>query len=124
MCYWKRTQVFLKSYQFKQIVCTYRNTCFETQKCFYNVPGRPVNSICSTSTEKTSEFPDFHLKPLIQSSWSYILDSSDFIVKMKRIGEIPEDAILVTVEVIGLYPSIQHKEGFDALKEKLEEKSS
>ena len=43
---------------------------------------------------------------------------------MKKIDKIPEDAILVTGDVIVLYPSIPHKEGLDALKEKLKEKPS
>ena len=38
------------------------------------VPGRPVISNCGTPTEKTSEFLDFYLKPLMQNGWSYIRD--------------------------------------------------
>ena len=93
-------------------------------KRLYNVPGRPVISNCGVPTEKASEFLDFHLKPLMQSSWSYIRDSSDFIEKMKRVGKIPEGSFLVTADVAGLYPSIPHKEGLEALKEKLEEHPS
>ena len=43
-----------------------------------SVPGRPVISNCGTSTEKVSEFLDSQLKPVMQSSWSYIKDSGDF----------------------------------------------
>ena len=92
-------------------------------KRLQNVPGRPVISNCGTPTEKASEFLNFHLKPLMQNSWSYIRDSSDFIEKMKRIGEIPKDAILVTADVVGLYPSIPHKEGLEALREKLDQEN-
>ena len=74
--------------------------------------------------KKCREFLDFHLKPVMQSGWSYIRDSGDFIEKMKRLGKIPEGAFLVTADVVGLYPSIPHKEGLEALKEKLEEQSS
>ena len=38
----------------------------------HNVPGRPIISNCGTSTEKASEFPDLHLKPVMQSGWSDI----------------------------------------------------
>ena len=55
---------------------------------------------------KASEFLDFHLKPLMQSGWSYIRDSGNFIDKMKRIGKVPEGSFLVTADVVGLYPSI------------------
>ena len=33
-----------------------------------NVPGRPGTSNCGTPKKKASEFLDFHLKPLMQSS--------------------------------------------------------
>ena len=50
-----------------------------------NVSGRPVISNCGTPTQKASEFLDYHLKPVMQRSWSYIKDSGDFIDKIKRI---------------------------------------
>ena len=43
---------------------------------------------------------------------------------MKRIGKVPEGSFLVTADVVGLYPSIPHKEGILALKSKLEEQTS
>ena len=72
----------------------------------YSAPGRPVISNCRVPTEKASEFLDYHLKPVMQRSWSYIKDSGDFIEKIKRISNIPDDAILVTADVVGLHPSI------------------
>ena len=47
-------------------------------KKLFNVPGRPIISNCGTPTEKASKFLDHHLRPVIQSSWSYIKDSGDF----------------------------------------------
>ena len=66
------------------------------------------------------EFFDFHLKLLMQSSWSYIQNSSDFMEKMKRIGKILEDAILVSDDVVGLYPLLL----LNAFTETLVEESS
>ena len=43
---------------------------------------------------------------------------------MKRMRKVPEGSFLVTADVIGLYPSIPHKEGILALKSKLEEQTS
>ena len=37
-----------------------------------NIPGRPVISTCGTPTGKVPEFLGFHLKPVMQSSKSYI----------------------------------------------------
>ena len=64
---------------------------------------RPVISNCGTSTKKASEFLDNHLKPIMQSSWSYIRDSGDFIDEINRIENISKDVILVMADVIGLY---------------------
>ena len=54
-------------------------------------------------------FPDFHLKPLMQSCWSHIRDSGDLVDKTKRIGKVFEGSFLVTADVVGLYPSIPHR---------------
>ena len=41
---------------------------------------------------------------------------------MEGVGEIPENALLVKADVVGLYPSISHKAGLSALKEALSRK--
>ena len=56
----------------------------------------------------------------MQNGWSYIKDSNDFIKKIKHLKKIPDNAILVTADVVGLYPSIPHKAGLRALKEVLD----
>ena len=71
-------------------------------KILFNVPGRPAISNCGTPTEKASEFLDSHLKTIMQESWSYIKDSADFINKISQIGDIPENVILVTADVVSL----------------------
>ena len=69
-------------------------------KRLHNVPGRPVISNCGSPTEKCSEFLDHHLKPIMQKGWSYIKDSGDFINKTKNLSTIPDNAILVTADVV------------------------
>ena len=88
-------------------------------KKLHNIPGRPVISNCGTPTEKCSKFLDYHLKPLMQMGWSYIKDSGDFIKKTRNPGSIPENAILVTADVVDLYPSIPHEAGLKALRKYL-----
>ena len=91
-------------------------------KILFNVPGRPVILNCSLPTENLSEFLDSHLKGIIQESWSYIKDSNsnDFINKTKNLKDISQEALLVTADVVGLYPSIPHEDGLKALKEALD----
>ena len=89
-----------------------------------DVLGRPVISNCGTPTEKVSEFLDYQLKPIMQKGKSYIKDSGDFINKIRTIENIPEGAILVTADVVGLYPSIPHEAGLNALKEALDNREN
>lgn len=91
-------------------------------KRLYDVPGRPVISNCGTPTERVSEFLDHHLKPVMRAGKSYIRDTGHFIEKIRELGKIPENAILVTADVVGLYPSIPHEAGLEALSIKLEER--
>ena len=37
--------------------------------------------------------------------------------KIKTLGCIPDNAILVTADVVGLYPSIPYRDGLNSLKE-------
>ena len=51
---------------------------------------------------------------------SYVKDTQDFLEKIKHLGNVPSNAILVTADVVGLYRSISHDAGLKALNEKLE----
>ena len=85
-----------------------------------HVPGRPVVSHVGFHTERISSFIDHHLQPLAQSVKSYVKDTNDFLKKLSHIGKLPEDAIMVTIDVVGLYPSIPHNEGLLAMKNALD----
>ena len=89
-------------------------------KRLVSVPGRPVISNCGTPTEKASEFLDHHLQPIMKSGTSYIKDTNDFLSKLKNLKKVPDNAILVTADVVGLYPSIPHNEGLEVLKKQLD----
>ena len=89
-------------------------------KEFHNVPGRPVISNCRSPTGNCSEFLDHHLKPIMQKGWSRIKNSGDFINKTKSLGTIPDTAILVTADLVGLYHSIPREAGLRAIREALD----
>ena len=67
-------------------------------------------------TEKASEFLDSHLKEIMEENWSCLKDSNDFINKMKNLKEFFKNALLITTDVVGLYPSIPHEAELEALK--------
>ena len=78
----------------------------EIHKRLSDVPGRP-----NLPTEKVSEFLDYQLKPVMKNGKSYIRESGHFLGKIKNISTLPENAILVTANVVGSYPSIHHQTG-------------
>ena len=51
----------------------------------------------------------------MQDDWSYLKATGDFLKKIKRLDEIPEGAILVTEDTVGLYPNIPHGLGLQTL---------
>ena len=50
----------------------------------------------------------------------YIRDSSHFPERIKNIHSVPDNAMLVTADVVGLHPSIPHSAGLNSLKKALE----
>ena len=83
------------------------------------MPGRPVISSCGRPTEKASEFLDNQLEEVMQNWWFYIRDSNDFIKKISYLKNIPDNALLETAFVVGLYLRIPQEAGLRALKEAL-----
>ena len=54
--------------------------------------------------------------------WSYIKDSGDFLKNTRNLSSIPENAILITADVVGLYPSIPHEAEVKGLREVLDKR--
>ena len=92
----------------------------KVHKRLFNVPGRPVISNCGYVTENISSFLDFHIRPLAQKVKSYIKDTNDFLCKLKGLPQLPKDALLCTIDVVSLYPSIPNEGGLNALTKALE----
>ena len=69
-----------------------------------------------TVLEQCSVLLEYHLKKIMQKCWSCIKDSEYFIEKINNLDSAPENAILVTADVVGLYPSTPHDLGLTALR--------
>ena len=91
-------------------------------KRLYNVPRRPVISNCGYYTENISSFLDFHLQPIAKKVKSYIKDTNDFLKKIRSLTNLPDNCLLCTMDVVGLYPNIPHDEGLSALRKRLNER--
>ena len=80
-------------------------------------PGRPVVSSIGCHTERISQYVDHHLQPLNQNLPSYIKDTTDFLNKLEALPEeLPENSILVTMDVRSLYTNVPNDEGIEAVK--------
>ena len=56
----------------------------------------------------------------MRSSMSYIKDTNEFLLKLKNLRKVPDNAILITADVVGLYPNIPHNEGLEVLKKRID----
>ena len=83
-------------------------------------PGRPVVASTNCHTTKLSKFVDHFIQPLAKKVRSYIRDTTDLLHKIKDIGKIPDNALLVTMDVRSLYINISDEEGLSALKNALD----
>ena len=79
-------------------------------------PGRPIVSSNAHPTERISQFIDFHINPLVASLDSHIKDTTDFLNKLANLATLPNNALLVTLDVSSLYTNIPHNEGIDACR--------
>ena len=82
-----------------------------------NNPGRPIVSSNNHPTERVSQFVDYYLKPSVNTVPSYVKDTTDFLNKLANLNTIntlPDNAILVTLDVTSLYTNIPHSEGIEA----------
>ena len=70
--YWGRTLTVCQWFWKKNLSELY--VLPKIHKRLYYVPGKPVISNSGTPAEKTSEFLNFRLKPVMESSWSSICD--------------------------------------------------
>ena len=79
-------------------------------------PGRPIVSSNSHLTERISQFVDYHINPLVPTLESHIKDTTDILNKPSNLGNLPNNAILVTLDVSSLYTNIPHNQRFDACR--------
>ena len=54
---------------------------------------------------------DHHLQPVMKQQETYIRETGDFLAKLKDAEEFSKGGILLTADVVVLYPSIPHSEG-------------
>ena len=99
------------------------NFIIEGQRLKINPPGRPIVSGIGTLTEYVSAFVDRERQPLLANIPSYIKDTTDFLNKLSRFNNLPDNTILITLDVTALYSNIPHNDGIGACKKHLDRRA-
>jgi hypothetical protein len=86
--------------------------------------GRPIVSGYNSFTEMISHFVDFQILKISQNCSSYIKDTTDFLRKLSALGQLPDNSILVTMDVTSLYTVIDHDEGIQSIREAVDKHGS
>ncbi len=79
---------------------------------------RPIVSGCGGPTEKISQLVDLHLQPHVKNVDSYIKDTNHIIDLIEN-TTIPQHCILATIDVKALYLNIPHRDGIEAVLNRL-----
>ena len=82
-------------------------------------PWQTDHCLMRSPTERISKFVDYHLCPLVRTIPSYIKDTTDFLMKVQSLTNLPSNTLLVTLDVSSLYTNIPHEEGIAACTEAL-----
>jgi hypothetical protein len=64
---------------------------------------------------------DHYLQPIVKSLPNVIKDTTDFLKRLQDLSDIPEGAILCTMDVVGLYPHIPHLEDLSSMRKSIED---
>ena len=61
---------------------------------------------------------DYHLAPLVNTlpSYTYIKDTTDFLVKLQNLLPLPPGTLLIALDVKSLYTNILHDEGMEVCR--------
>jgi hypothetical protein len=79
-----------------------------------NPPGRPIVSGIGGPTEKLSKLVDHWLQPVVHQLPSFVQDTTHFLRIVEEwnehYGPLPQETLIVTIDVVGLYTNIPHDE--------------
>ncbi|CAJ0944555.1 unnamed protein product [Ranitomeya imitator] len=84
-------------------------------------PGRPIVSLTDSVLSPLSMVLEKILTPLVKTTRSFLLDTSDFIQIIKSLGPLAPSSLLITWDVNSLYTSLIHEKGLAATDRLLSE---
>ena len=85
-----------------------------------NISGRPICSGNSHPAENISIYLDYILKPYVTENPIYLKDSPQLLNILNNINGIPEYALIFSLDVINMYPSIPLYDLINSINKTLE----
>ena len=101
-------------------------TVHKTHEVGKTPPPRPIVSCNNSITENIGLYVEHYIKDLATTHETYIKDTSDFLRAIDQINhgpKLPENVVLVAMDVMGLYTNIPKEDGINCLEEALEERT-
>lgn len=116
-----KTQGWISQSDFNFLYCQHPirpvfYTLPKIHKRLIDPPGRPIVAQTNSLLSPLSQYVDFFIKPYVQSLPSYIRDSTDFVNKISDLQDLPDDSLLLTLDITSLYTNISHERGLNALR--------
>ena len=90
-------------------------------------PERPIISGSNSITENASLFVEHHIKELGNKHEAFLKDTPHFLREIEKVNgehKLPENAILVTMDVSALYTNIPQNEGVQCVEEELNKRKN
>ena len=85
-------------------------------------PLRLITSCCGKAIENLSDFTEFYSQPLARKLPSLIKDTTDLLNKLEDVnksGPFPAGTLLVSCDVVSMFPNIDNKLGLTAVRKAL-----
>ncbi|XP_068756472.1 uncharacterized protein [Montipora capricornis] len=86
-------------------------------------PLRLITSCCGTAIENLSAFTEFYLQPLARKQPSFIKDTTDLLNRIQKLNEqgpFPEGTLLVSWDVVSMFPNIDNELGLGVVSRALD----
>ena len=84
-------------------------------------PLRPIISHCNSLLNPTARLLDHCLQPIAQSYLDYLHNSTTLSLILQELN-VPDDAYLVSIDVVSLYPSIPQTECLQAIYDQMHQR--
>lgn len=84
-------------------------------------PGRPIVAGTESVFQPAAVFLDKILQPKVIKTQSFLLDTGDFLNRIKDLTQLPSNTWLCSMDVNSLYTSIPHREGIEVIRQNLAE---